>query len=281
MAKRTILLVTLAAFVLTICPSSVIAGWSEDSFAPSTLSVTSDSLVRRYLVQKGDTVSEIARSMGLDASIIMAMNNLEAGSVIQEGQYLDIPGDRQRLHRLKAGECMWEIARMYQVSLNQLIAANTQIKDPSLLRVGEMIKIPSHSGLTAAAMAQPSRGFRGLFAWPVFGKITSGYGWRKSEFHHGLDIACPVGTPIRAAQAGVVVFSGTKSVYGKTVIIRHTNGMETLYAHNSKNMVKVGQQVKKGQVIALVGVTGRTTGPHLHFQVNYNGGTLNPSEYLR
>ena len=79
----------------------------------------------------------------------------------------------------------------------------------------------------------------------------------------------------------MVVFSGTKSVYGKTVIIRHTNGMETLYAHNSKNMVKVGQQVKKGQVIALVGVTGRTTGPHLHFQVNYNGGTLNPSEYLR
>jgi len=275
------LLVILAAFVLTTWPSSVIAGWSEDSFVPSMLSVTSDSLVRRYLVQKGDTLSEIARSMGLDAGMIMAMNNLEADSVILEGQYLDIPGDRQRLHRVKAGESMWKIARMYQVSLDQLIAANTQIKNPSLLRVGEMIKIPSPSGLTTPAMAQPSRGFRGLFAWPVFGKITSGYGWRKGEFHHGLDIACSVGTPVRAAQAGVVVFSGSKSVYGKTVIIRHTNGMETLYAHNSKNMVKAGQEVKKGQVIALVGVTGRTTGPHLHFQINYNGETLNPIEYLR
>ncbi|NLW44017.1 MAG: M23 family metallopeptidase [Syntrophomonadaceae bacterium] len=281
MAKRTMLLVILAAFVLTTWPSSVIAGWSEDSFVPSMLSVTSDSLVRRYLVQKGDTLSEIARSMGLDAGMIMAMNNLEADSVILEGQYLDIPGDRQRLHRVKAGESMWKIARMYQVSLDQLIAANTQIKNPSLLRVGEMIKIPSPSGLTTPAMAQPSRGFRGLFAWPVFGKITSGYGWRKGEFHHGLDIACSVGTPVRAAQAGVVVFSGSKSVYGKTVIIRHTNGMETLYAHNSKNMVKAGQEVKKGQVIALVGVTGRTTGPHLHFQINYNGETLNPIEYLR
>jgi len=275
------LLVILAAFVLTTWPSSVIAGWSEDSFVPSMLSVTSDSLVRRYLVQKGDTLSEIARSMGLDAGMIMAMNNLEADSVILEGQYLDIPGDRQRLHRVKAGESMWKIARMYQVSLDQLIAANIQIKNPSLLRVGEMIKIPSPSGLTTPAMAQPSRGFRGLFAWPVFGKITSGYGWRKGEFHHGLDIACSVGTPVRAAQAGVVVFSGSKSVYGKTVIIRHTNGMETLYAHNSKNMVKAGQEVKKGQVIALVGVTGRTTGPHLHFQINYNGETLNPIEYLR
>ena len=281
MAKRTMLLVILAAFVLTTWPSSVIAGWSEDSFVPSMLSVTSDSLVRRYLVQKGDTLSEIARSMGLDAGMIMAMNNLEADSVILEGQYLDIPGDRQRLHRVKAGESMWKIARMYQVSLDQLIAANIQIKNPSLLRVGEMIKIPSPSGLTTPAMAQPSRGFRGLFAWPVFGKITSGYGWRKGEFHHGLDIACSVGTPVRAAQAGVVVFSGSKSVYGKTVIIRHTNGMETLYAHNSKNMVKAGQEVKKGQVIALVGVTGRTTGPHLHFQINYNGETLNPIEYLR
>ncbi len=281
MLKRTVLLVMLAAFALTIWPSSVFAGWSEDSFAPSKVSVTSDSLVRRYLVQPGDTVSEIARSMGLDAGIIMAMNNLDASSVILEGQYLDIPGDRQRLHRVKAGESMWKIARMYQVSLDQLIAANTQIKNPSLLRVGEMVKIPSHAGLTAAAMHQPSRGLRGLFAWPVFGRITSGYGWRKGEFHHGLDIACPAGTPIRAAQAGVVVFSGTKSVYGKTVIIRHANGMETLYAHNSKNMVKAGQQVKKGQVIALVGVTGRTTGPHLHFQINYKGETLNPSEYLR
>ena len=281
MVKRIGLLVMLAAFALTIWPTSAFAGWSEDGFAPSMVSVTSDSLVRRYMVQPGDTVSEIARSMGLDAGIIMAMNNLDTSSVILEGQYLDVPGDRQRLHRVKAGESMWKIARMYQVSLDQLIAANTQIKNPSLLRVGEVINIPSHADLTAAAVAQPSRGLRGLFAWPVFGRITSGYGWRKGEFHHGLDIACPVGTPIQAAHAGVVAFSGTKSVYGKTVIIRHANGLETLYAHNSKNMVKEGQQVKKGQVIALVGVTGRTTGPHLHFQVNLNGETLNPSEYLR
>jgi len=281
MEKRTTTLVLLVTIVLTSWPLPVSAGWSQDGFAPCMLSVSSDSLVRKYLVQSGDTVWDIARASNVDVDIILAMNNLDRTSVIQEGQYLDIPGDRHRLHRVKAGDSMWKIAGMYQVSVNQLIAANTKLKDPSKLRIGQMINIPARSSLTKAATANPSRSITSVFAWPVFGKISSGYGWRKREFHHGLDIACPVGTPIRAAQAGKVTFSGTRSVYGKTIVIEHANGTETLYAHISKSMVKEGQQVKRGQVIALVGLTGRTTGPHLHFQINYKGNTVNPIEYLR
>ncbi|MGE5543699.1 MAG: peptidoglycan DD-metalloendopeptidase family protein [Bacillota bacterium] len=281
MVKKTIILVLLVTIVLTGWPLPVRAGWSQDGFAPCMSSVASDSLVRKYLVKRGDTVWEIARASKVDVDIILAMNNLDRTSIIQEGQYLDIPGDRQRLHRVKAGDSLWRIAGMYQVSVSQLITANKEIKDPSKLRIGQMIKIPSPSNLTRMTMAYPSRSVTGLFVWPVFGEISSGYGWRKGEFHHGLDIACPVGTPVRAAQAGMVTFSGTRSVYGKTIVIRHANGAETLYAHTSKIMVKKGQQVKRGQVIALVGITGRTTGPHLHFQINYNDKTLNPMEYLR
>lgn len=281
MGKKTMALVLLAAIILMGEPLPVNAGWSHDGFAPCMLSVASDSLVRKYLVKKGDTVWEIAQASKVDVDIILAMNNLSQTSIIQEGQYLDIPGDRQRLHRVKAGDSLWKIAGIYQVGLSQLIAANSKIKDPSELRIGQMINIPSQASLAKKVAAQPSRSITSLFAWPVFGKISSGYGWRKGSFHHGLDIACPVNTPIRAAQAGKVTYSGTRAVYGKTVTVLHTNGTETLYAHASKIMVKKGQQVKKGQVIALVGLTGRTTGPHLHFQVNHKGKTLNPIEYLR
>ena len=281
MEKRATTLVLLVTLVLTSWPLPVKAGWSQDGFAPCVLSVSSDSLIRKYLVQKGDTVWDIARASSVDVDIILAMNNLDRTSVIQEGQYLDIPGDRHRLHRIKAGDSLWKIAGMYQVSVSQLIAANTKIKDPSKLRIGQMINIPAQSSPAKTMVSQPSRSITGLFAWPVFGEISSRYGWRKGGFHHGLDIACKVGTPIRAAQAGKVTFSGTRSVYGKTVVIEHTNGIETLYAHTSKNLVTKGQQVKKGQIIALVGLTGRTTGPHLHFQINHNGKTVDPMQYLR
>ncbi len=281
MAKRTTILVLLVTLVLTSWPLPVSAGWSRDGFAPCMLSVASDSLVRKYLVQKGDTVWDIARAINADVDMVLAMNNLTRNSVILEGQYLDIPGDRQRLYRVKSGDSLWKIAGMYQVDVSQLMAINSEIKDPSKLLIGQVINIPSQVSVTTAAVSPPSRSITSLFAWPVFGQITSGYGWRKGEFHHGLDIACPLGTPIRAAQAGKVTFVGTRSVYGKTVVIEHANGTETLYAHTSKNMVRKGQQVKKGQVIALVGVTGRTTGPHLHFQVNFKDQTLNPVDYLR
>jgi murein DD-endopeptidase MepM/ murein hydrolase activator NlpD len=244
------------------------------------LTVASDSLVTKYLVKKGDTVWDIAHAAKVDTDIILAMNDINETSILHEGQYLDIPGDRRKLYRVKSGDSLWKIAYMYQVSLSQLIATN-KIDNPSRLDVGEIINIPPQTSFGKTVPAQPSRSVTSLFSWPVFGKISSSFGSRRSGFHHGLDIACPLNSPIRAAQSGKVVFVGKRAIYGKTVTIRHANGTDTLYAHASKTMVSKGQQVKKGQVIALVGVTGRTTGPHLHFQVNYKGKTLNPLKYLR
>jgi murein DD-endopeptidase MepM/ murein hydrolase activator NlpD len=122
--------------------------------------------------------------------------------------------------------------------------------------------------------------------YPVNGRITSRFGYRKSpfgrnrEFHDGLDIAAPYGTNIRATADGVVTYSGYISGYGRTVTIKHGYGYVTSYCHNSKNLVKEGQKVKKGDFIAKVGSSGRSTGPHVHYMVKVNGQVQNPERFL-
>ncbi len=123
--------------------------------------------------------------------------------------------------------------------------------------------------------------------WPVTGEITSPYGWRKSpfggnsrSFHDGIDIANDVGTDILAAADGKVIFTGWQAVYGRTVIIDHGYGFTTMYGHNSALLVEAGEKVAKGDKIARLGNTGRSTGPHLHFTVTKSGSTQDPLIYL-
>jgi murein DD-endopeptidase MepM/ murein hydrolase activator NlpD len=120
--------------------------------------------------------------------------------------------------------------------------------------------------------------------WPIRGWITSRYGWRyfnhKREFHSGLDIATLYGSVIKSAADGKVEFSGWKASYGRLVVIDHGRGMQTWYGHNSSNIVKTGQFVKKGDLIAKIGTSGHTTGPHLHYEIRINGKTVNPFKFL-
>ena len=112
--------------------------------------------------------------------------------------------------------------------------------------------------------------------WPARGTVTSEYGSRWGRLHAGIDIAGPTGTPIWAAKAGSVVVAGTQSGYGNTVVIDHGGDMTTLYAHQSRLAVSSGQSVSQGQVIGYIGSTGRSTGPHLHFETRYGGSPRNP-----
>ncbi len=123
--------------------------------------------------------------------------------------------------------------------------------------------------------------------WPLYGLITSAFGWRSnpfggssSEVHDGVDIAAPYGTAIRATADGTVVQVGWNGTYGISVTLYHRNGIETLYGHMSRMAVAAGQTVKKGQVIGYEGLTGRTTGPHCHYQVIINGTAVDPMTYL-
>jgi murein DD-endopeptidase MepM/ murein hydrolase activator NlpD len=122
--------------------------------------------------------------------------------------------------------------------------------------------------------------------WPASGRISDNFGYRihpikrTKIFHEGLDISVPHGSDIKSAASGTVIFSGSKNGYGNLVTIDHGNGVTTAYGHNSKNLVKEGQKVNKGDIIAKAGSTGISTGPHLHFEVRLNGTPVDPLKYL-
>ena len=119
------------------------------------------------------------------------------------------------------------------------------------------------------------------YMWPTKGVFTSGYGWRWGRMHKGIDIANNTGTPVHAARQGVVTYSGWSGAYGYLVEITHSDGDSTRYAHNSRLLVKKGQVVPKGMRISLMGSTGRSTGPHLHFEIRRSGGAaINPLSRL-
>lgn len=137
--------------------------------------------------------------------------------------------------------------------------------------------------------AVPGAGSSGNATWvtPVQGRLTSSYGHRHgvagrgNEFHTGLDIAAPQGTPVRAASGGVVKSAAADGNYGNAVVIDHGNGVTTRYAHNSVLHVKPGQEVRAGESVAAVGSTGRSTGPHLHFEVRVNNEHVDPAKWLK
>lgn len=118
------------------------------------------------------------------------------------------------------------------------------------------------------------------FIWPVNGVVVSGFGMRWGRMHEGIDISASSGTPIWAAASGTVIWSGWRGGYGNAVVVDHGNGLATLYAHASALLVGVGQSVSQGQTVALVGSTGNSSGPHLHFEVRVNGVAVDPLLYL-
>jgi len=132
---------------------------------------------------------------------------------------------------------------------------------------------------TRVLAALPSR-------WPMRGQVNSGYGSRtspwsaNSEFHSGLDIGAPVGTPVKAPAPGTVVFAGVNAEYGRMLIIEHGNETKSLYGHLSRLSVAVNQKVQRGEVIAMTGNTGRSSGPHLHYEIQVKGQSVNPTSYL-
>jgi murein DD-endopeptidase MepM/ murein hydrolase activator NlpD len=153
----------------------------------------------------------------------------------------------------------------------------------------EVTALAAQSAELAAAIrnAQANAGSTGTgapsaagFIWPVNGTVTSGFGWRWGRMHEGIDIAAPTGTPIWAAAAGTVIHSGWLGGYGNLVVVDHGNGLATAYAHASAILVGVGQSVAQGETVSLVGSTGNSSGPHLHFEVRVNGTAVDPLLYL-
>ena len=194
-------------------------------------------------------------------------------------------------HVVRPGENLFRIGKAYDTTSHELARANG-IRDPRQITVGQKIFIPGATKqlpveiITPAerndgpGSVPPADSYDGVFLWPVSGAVNSGFGPRGSSFHDGLDIGAPEGTPIRAVEHGEVIYSDQLRGYGNIVIIRHSGGIVSVYAHNEVNLVRDKQQVARGQVIARVGSTGRVTGPHLHFEIRKNNLAQNPTLYL-
>jgi len=201
-------------------------------------------------------------------------------------------GDIRGIHHLvQHGQTLWRIARTYGVGVDELAAANS-IADPTELTVGTSLFVPGATvtlevpvySATAAAPAKLDAGMpRGEWIWPVSGgRIVSYYGApRKTHRHQGVDIQGLHGTGVVAASPGRVVYSGdSMRGYGKTVIVDHGGGYRSLYAHNSKLIVREGQRVKRGQLIARVGQSGNASSDHCHFEIRKNDVTIDPLRYV-
>jgi murein DD-endopeptidase MepM/ murein hydrolase activator NlpD len=169
----------------------------------------------------------------------------------------------------------------YRVDLNDWISDNIDwIQEQLSFREASLV------GLVEEAKSYRELLERTPSLWPVLGRISSTYGWRphpisdKQQFHDGIDIAAPAGTKVRATATGTVTLARDHGGYGLTVIIDHGSGVTTLYAHNQQIFVRKGQVVNKGDIIAAVGSTGVSTGPHLHYEVRQYGKPTNPYPYL-
>jgi len=207
--------------------------------------------------------------------------------VVGGGCALRTPGweDRPTEYTVKAGDTVYDIATRFRVSPDSVVTTNS-IADPRTLQIGTVLRIPAQADGAAAplpselaterapraslkaASLSSLRATYPTLTWPVErATLTSRFGYRLFRFHEGIDLSAPEGTPIRAALAGIVVYSGNRiKGYGNTVVVRHGD-LLTVYGHNAENLVKVGDEVSQGETIATVGQTGRASGPHSHFEV--------------
>jgi murein DD-endopeptidase MepM/ murein hydrolase activator NlpD len=186
-------------------------------------------------------------------------------------------------HRVLPGQTLWRIARTYELSLEQIIEANS-ILDPARISPGDMIWIPGVRDTLDVEIHVPERvATAGEWIWPVTnGTVLSGYGApRRNHRHGGLDIQGVARQPVLASRSGRVTYAGAGlRGYGKTIILDHDEGMQSLYAHNSVLLVRLGERVKQGQSIARVGRTGNATTDHCHFEIRLNDRRVDPMQWL-
>jgi lipoprotein NlpD len=215
-----------------------------------------------------------------------------AGVVVLGAVLASACGPRGVYHRVKPGETLSLIGRAYGVGYRRIASAN-DIDDPERIYAGQRILIPGARRaidqplveapvIAARRSASRSRPADAPdLAWPIDeAPVTSLFGPRGSRFHDGIDIGAAVGSTIRAAAGGEVVFDGVLSGYGKIIIVRHAAGYSTVYAHNRRHHVAKGQWVRRGQRIAEVGRTGRVTGPNLHFEIRHDNQARDPMVFL-
>lgn len=267
--------------------------------------VSGPELIEHEVVE-GDTLWGIATRYGTHPDTIAQLNHdLDLSTLFPGTRIAVVKNFAGHVYEVLPGDTISGIAAMFGVKPDEVLALNPAVT-PETLQVRQLIFLPEHATPRERVVTLVSRYATGgadeyqpfmaedredehvpaqeratSYIWPLAGDITSRFGYREGgEFHTGIDIGAPSGTPIVAARAGRVLSAGWDGGYGKQVTLVHDDGSRTLYAHASDILVTEDQYVQQGEVIAYVGSTGRSTGPHLHFEIVINGAPEDPLNYL-
>lgn len=229
-----------------------------------------------YVIKKGDSIHSISEKFGLDEMTIVSYNKINNPLRIIQGNVIKIPNQDGIYLKVDRKNNLDVICKKYNMTKDELAIINNF--DLTRDIINKNIFVPGiHFDYITKALILGE-----YFKAPVYGRFTSYFGFRKDpwtkkrSFHQGIDIANIAGTKIRAAGAGIVIFAGEYWPLGICVKIQHINGYVTYYGHLSKILVKTNSYVKAGQIIGLMGNTGRSKGSHLHFEVRKNGVSINP-----
>ena len=267
---------------------------------------------KSYVVAHGDSLWSIANSQNVELDTLVGSNNFKTSARLKPGAVLRIPNQEGIFYVMKGSETIESVSKRYGVSMSKIRQVNAE-KDIASLKAGDEVFLPGarpeglveHKDIKIAEVKKPApaktqkasakpaakgevavRKAAGGLRWPIMGRINSPFGWRthpitrRKDFHTGIDIKADRNDPIKAAGSGKVVYSGWMGGYGKVLVIEHTNGQSTLYAHCSTLLAGKGASVSSGQLVARIGTTGRSTGPHLHFEVRNGNSPVNPIKYL-
>jgi len=282
------------SFAQTPPPSAVLSSATEAEEMVTDVSQNGyRAEILNYTVEAGDTLSGLAQKFSVSIDTIRWANNLVSIDAIKPGQKLKIPPVSGIVHKVKKGDTVYSIAKYYSTEAQPIVdyPFNTFTNDETFaLAVGQNLIVPDGvmpkvelwSPESYVAQRTPDAGTvaaSGAFIWPTSGVISQRYSW----YHKAIDIANKIGTPVLAADAGKVIVAGWPDNvgYGNRVFIDHGNGFITVYAHLSRIDVTAGQTVNRGNVIGLMGSTGRSTGPHLHFEIRASGSAQDPLGYLK
>ena len=263
--------------------------------------LTSCNVVR---VSKGDTLYSISRRENVSVRALIERNNLKSPYTLKVGQRLIIP--RTEYYRVHKGDTLYSIAKRYNMTVSSLARLN-KISAPYTISVGQRLQV-SDWGNSSGSVTQksttkqtstvqknekepnvvpkkitvPKSAKSKRFDRPASGKIISTFGTKNGIHNDGINFAGKVGDPVKAADAGKVVYAGNElKGYGNLLLVKHDGGWITAYAHNDKLLVKKGASVARGQKIATMGKTGSVKTPQLHFEVRYKTKVVDPMEYLK
>lgn len=237
-----------------------------------------------YIVRDGDTISDVAKMFRVSVNTVLWANDLTSRSILRTGQSLVILPVTGITYVIKSGDTVQGIAKAHGADVDDILNYN-DITLSSKLRIGDELLLPNAEPTAPTVVARPSAtgslslvgsnlpSYSGYFACPLPGAHIT----QRVHGNNGVDLASPKGTPILATAAGSVIINRANGAwnggYGNFVVVLHSNGTQSLYSHMLRSAVSAGQKVTQGQIVGYVGMTGQTTGPHVHFEIR---GAVNP-----